>query len=132
MKTTLESGAFGRTISIRLAPNEDITEAIEAVCRQHHVTHAMVRAAVGSLAGAVLEVAAGQPPIAADGIALEMLSLVGEIRPTNDGVVQAQLSGLVGDTDGRVWGGRFVPGANRVCVTMEIVLQEWLPHAITT
>ncbi len=33
----------------------------------------------------------------------------------------------VADTEGRVYGGPFVAGANTVCVTFEVTLEEWLP-----
>ena len=127
MNTTLETGSFSRTISLRVGPNEDITEAIEQACRDHAVTHAVIRGGLGSLIDAVLEVAPGEPPIEAKGLAVELLTLVGEVRPAADGTVRARLSGSVGDPKGRVFGGRFVSGANRVCVTMEIILQEWIP-----
>lgn len=129
MKTTLETGCLGRAISLRIGPNEDLTEAVEQACRDHGVTHAMIRGAIGSLNGAFFELASGQPPIEARGIAVEVVTLVGEVRPAADGMVRANLSGLVGDDAGRVFGGRFVRGANRICVTMELIFQEWLPKS---
>lgn len=127
MKTTMETGWFGRTVSMRVGPNEDITEAIEQACREHGLTYAMVRGGIGSLSVAAFVAAPGQPLVEVTGIAIELLTLVGEVRPGDDGSARATLCGSVGDPEGRVFGGRFVRGANPVCVTMEIVLQEWVP-----
>lgn len=127
MKTTVEAGSFSRTVSLRIGPNEDLTEAIEQACHDHGLTHAIVRSGIGSLIDAELEVAPDRPPIEVRGLAVELLTLVGEVRPAADGAVRARLSGSVGDPTGRVFGGRFVRGANRACVTLEVILQEWIP-----
>ena len=55
------------------------------------------------------------------------ISLSGEVRAQADGSVVASLSGVVADPAGRVHGGVFVPGANPVCMTFEVTLEEWLP-----
>jgi hypothetical protein len=41
--------------------------------------------------------------------------------------VRASLSGVVADPEGNVYGGPFVPGANPICMTFEVTLEEWLP-----
>ena len=41
--------------------------------------------------------------------------------------VTASLSGVVADPEGQVHGGPFVPGANPICMTFEVTLEEWLP-----
>lgn len=128
MNTTVEAGSFGRTVSLRIGPNEDLTEAIEQACQDHGLTHAVVRGGIGSLIDAELEVASNRPPIEVRGFAVELLTLVGEVRPAEDGRVRARLSGSVGDPTGRVFGGRFVRGVNRACVTLEVVVQEWIPE----
>ena len=43
------------------------------------------------------------------------------------GTLDSSVLDTVADTDGRVWGGRFVSGRNPVCMTFELVLEEWLP-----
>jgi hypothetical protein len=63
-----------------------------------------------------------------EGPAVEIVSLAGEVRAQADGSVVASLSGVVADPAGRVHGGVFVPGANPVCMTFEVTLEEWLPE----
>ena len=61
------------------------------------------------------------------GPAVEIVSLAGEVRSTPGGEMVASLSGVVADPEGQVYGGRFVAGANTVCMTLEVMLEEWLP-----
>ena len=51
----------------------------------------------------------------------------GEVRAQPDGSLRASLSGVVADPRGEVHGGPFVPGANPICMTFEVTLEEWLP-----
>ena len=44
-----------------------------------------------------------------------------------DGSLSAALTGVVADPEGNVYGGPFIAGANPVCVTFEVTLEEWLP-----
>ena len=41
---------------------------------------------------------------------------------------RADLRGTISDSEARVYGGAFVVGANPICITLELVLQEWLPN----
>lgn len=129
MSSIVEAGTFGRTISLRIAPNEDVAGAIEKACAANNVTHACVRSGLGSLIDAYMETGRGREPVEILGPAVEILALLGEVRPDENGKPCASLSGTVGDPSGRVFGGRFVRGKNRVCVTAEVVFQEWLPSA---
>ena len=61
------------------------------------------------------------------GPAVEIVSLAGEVRSGEKGEIIASLSGVVADPEGQVYGGRFVAGANTVCMTLEVMLEEWLP-----
>ena len=63
------------------------------------------------------------------GPAVEIVSLAGEVRSQPDGSLRAAITGIVADTEGCVHGGPFVAGANPVCVTFEVTLEEWLPEA---
>jgi predicted DNA-binding protein with PD1-like motif len=63
------------------------------------------------------------------GPAVEIVSLAGEVRTQADGSLRAAITGIVADTEGQVHGGPFVAGANPVCVTFEVTLEEWLPSA---
>ncbi|MEP9376387.1 PPC domain-containing DNA-binding protein [Aquabacter sp. CN5-332] len=121
----VEAGRTGRLLYARVRPNEDLVRSIEAVCRDHGITAALVRGSLGSLTEACLEVPGGRQ-IQVSGAAVETLTLMGEVRPV-DGTPRARLSGTVSDADGRVFGGRFVEGRNPVCVTFEVALEEWIP-----
>lgn len=120
-----EDGRLGRIAVIRLRPNEDLVTAVEAACREHGLACAIVRSAVGSLVDAVLET--GDHLLEVPGPGIEILTLAGEVRSDRDGVPQADLRGTIADGQARVHGGRFRRGANPICITLELVLQEWLP-----
>ena len=122
---SFEEGKLGRIAVVRLRPNEDLVTAVETACREHGLRHAVVRSAVGSLVDAVLE--AGERLIQVPGPGIEILTLAGEVRPAADGAPRAELRGTIADGKAQVYGGRFRRGANPICITLELVLQEWLP-----
>lgn len=102
----------------RLSAHEDLVEGIEALARHHGLSHAIVRSGPGSLMSACVQ--AGGGPIEVAGPGTEILSLVGEVTPGG-----TALFGTVGDPDGRVFAGRFVPGRNPVCITLEFALEAF-------
>jgi uncharacterized protein len=122
---SMEEGLLGRIAVVRLRPNEDLVTAVEAACREHGLEHALVRSAVGSLVDAVLEV--GDRRLEVPGPGIEILTLAGEVRSDDGGGPSADLRGTIADGQARVYGGRFQRGANPICITLELVLQEWLP-----
>ncbi len=130
MTAVVTAGRFGRLLTVRVRPNLDLTLGIEALCSDHGVRHAEIRAAVGSLTDAVLVGPNGRRTIAGPG--LEVALTAGRVAPDQDGRPHAQLYGLVSDGDGRPYGGEFARGENPVFVTLELVLQEWLPDPQTT
>jgi hypothetical protein len=85
-----------------------------------------VRGALGSLVDACLYARDGGYRCLS-GPAVEIVSLAGEVRAQPDGSLVASLSGVVADPQGRIHGGPFVPGANPICMTFEVTLEEWLP-----
>ena len=87
-----------------------------------------MRGALGSLVDACLGTRTGDL-ITIKGPAVEIVSLAGEVRQTDDGALRASLTGVVADTEGRIYGGPFVAGANPICMTFEVTLEEWLPEA---
>jgi acrylyl-CoA reductase (NADPH) len=125
----LESGRFGRVLVARLRPNQDMVGGVETLCAENGFACAVVRAGVGSLVDAVLAFGGADAPkrstIAGPGI--EILSLQGEVRPDGAGRPCADLRGTISDNQARVYGGSFVAGANPICITLELVLQEWIP-----
>ncbi|MDR5653811.1 PPC domain-containing DNA-binding protein [Ruixingdingia sedimenti] len=126
MTEGVETGRMGRVAYARIAPNEDLVVGVEKLCLERGFRHAFVRGALGSLVDAVLARAdGGHQQIA--GPAVEIVSLAGEVRTDATGAIAARLTGVVADPEGRVHGGPFVAGANPVCMTFEVTLEEWLP-----
>lgn len=118
--STLEQGRLGRIAVIRLKPNQDLVEGVEAAAAEQGIRDAVVRTAVGSLVDAALAYgAAGRREVPGPGV--EILTLSGGLR---EGL--ADLRGTVSDSGAQVHGGRFIKGANPICITLELVLQEWL------
>jgi predicted DNA-binding protein with PD1-like motif len=122
----VESGSMGRVAYARIAPNEDLVQAVQNFCLAEGFKNAFVRGALGSLVDACLDTLDGQYQ-RIQGPGLEIVSLGGEVRPGRDGLPCAALSGVVADTQGKVYGGPFVAGHNLVCMTFEVTLEEWLP-----
>lgn len=121
----VEAGRLGRLCSVRLRPNQDLMEGIEVLCREEGLSRAVVRAAVGSLNDAVFE--AGGRELEVSGPGLEIILLTGEVTADAQGAPRARFFGAVCDAEGQVTGGRFLPGRNIICITLELLLQEWLP-----
>ncbi len=123
----VENGAMGRVAYARIAPNEDLIQGVEKLCLAEGFKNAFVRGALGSLVDACLGTLDGKC-LQIRGPAVEIVSLAGEVRSSEDGSLRASLSGVVADPDGNVYGGPFVPGSNPICMTFEVTL-EWLPAA---
>ena len=130
-RTIVESGSMGRVAYARIAPNEDLVHAVEKLCLAEGFRNAFVRGALGSLVDACLETAGGGVR-QVQGPAVEIVSLAGEVRAQPDRSLRASLSGVVADTEGKVYGGPFVAGANPICMTFEVTLEEWLPAQMDT
>lgn len=128
LPVTVETGRMGRVAYARIAPNEDLVQGVEKLCLAQGFRNAFVRGALGSLVDACLATRDGDL-IAVSGPAVEIVSLAGEVREKPDGSLGAALSGVVAGTDGSLHGGPFVAGANPICMTFEVTLEEWLPDA---
>jgi predicted DNA-binding protein with PD1-like motif len=125
----VEEGTLGKLVMARLKPNQDLTESVEALCRQYGMQTAIVRGAIGSLIDAHLEYATpnGSREMEINGPGVEILNVFGEIG-FNGGKPHAHpLQGVVADVEGKIFAGRFVRGANLSFITIEITLQEWIP-----
>lgn len=127
----VEAGRMGRVAYARIAPNEDLIQGVEKLCLAQGFRNAFVRGALGSLVDACLATRDGGV-IQVAGPAVEIVSLAGEVRERADGSLSASLSGVVAGTDGALHGGPFVAGANPICMTFEVTLEEWLPDARPT
>ena len=124
-ETVIEEGRFGRVITARIRPNIDLVEGIEQICIELGIVRAEVRSAIGSLTDAVLLAGASKKLVAGPGLEIALAS--GHVELDVDGQPRARLFGLVSDGDGRPHGGEFARGENPVFVTLELVLQEWIP-----
>ncbi len=113
-----------RVVCARIGPNEDLVTSVEKMCLKEDIRHAFVRGSLGSLTSANLEVADGILQLV-EGPAVEILSLNGLIAHNEQDVPEAKLYGVVSDENGEIRAGRFIPGSNNVCVTMELILEEW-------
>jgi predicted DNA-binding protein with PD1-like motif len=122
----VESGTMGRVAYARIAPNEDLVQGVEKLCLAEGFRNAFVRGALGSLVDGCLGTLDGKF-IQVKGPAVEIVSLAGEVRSQPDGSLRATLTGVIADPEGNIYGGPFVAGANSVCMTFEVTLEEWLP-----
>jgi uncharacterized protein len=125
----IEEGHFARVVAARVRPNQDITEAIEEICRQQHIKNAVVRGCVGSLMDANLMIGSGENARVCHvaGPGLEIAVTAGEVRPDDNGELIARLHGFVATSEGQSFAGEFQRGRNLSFVTLELILQEWLP-----
>jgi predicted DNA-binding protein with PD1-like motif len=120
MSATLERGRLGRIAVIRLKPNQDLVEGVEAAAAAEGIRDAVVRTAVGSLVDAALGFGADKR-VEVAGPGVEILTLGGRLVGG-----AADLRGTISDSSARVYGGRFLKGGNPICITLELVLQEWI------
>jgi len=125
--TTVEGGRLGRLAVVRIRPNEDLCRAVAAAAAAEGFRYAQVRGAVGSLLDAALTYGRGRR-LDVEGPGVEILTLAGEVRPDAEGRPEARLTGTISDSQARVYGGRFLADANPICITLELVLQEWIPE----
>lgn len=127
----LEEGEFGRYVAALIRADQDLVGSIEALCRENDIAYAVVKGAIGSLEEANLLYGDQLNPrrTTVKGPGVPILSLNGDVRPGSDAQPSAHIQGAVGTADGSLHAGYFEPGTNRAHGAIEVVLQEWLPHA---
>ncbi|WP_265213760.1 PCC domain-containing protein [Herbaspirillum lusitanum] len=114
-----ETGDGGRrTLLARIRPDEDLTIAIEEVCRTHGVKNAVVRGSVGSIIGAEFD-----DGRVIEDRATEILVRSGHVSRGHEGV-RAQLDIALIDPRGHVCEGVLARGRNPVLICFELVLEE--------
>ncbi|SHH94391.1 PPC domain-containing DNA-binding protein [Pollutimonas bauzanensis] len=132
MEASLVSGKAGRVFTARLLCNDDLVASVEELCATHRIGHAFIKGGLGSLFRAQLEQSLDDRTriIDVQGFAVELLSISGQVltdasrqRPV------ASLYGIVADNLGAVYAGKFVRGSAPTCITIELMVQEWLPCA---
>jgi len=111
-----------RAFALRLRPNQDFANVLEAFCRERGITSAKLHGGVGSIIGARF----------ADGrivepFATEMAVRSGVIVSGEDGALRATLDVALVDYLGGLAEGRLTRGDNPVLMTMELVLEESTP-----
>jgi predicted DNA-binding protein with PD1-like motif len=110
--------AISRAFALRLRPNQDFANALEAFCRERRITHAKLHGGVGSTIGARF----------ADGrivepFATELAVRSGTIALGASGTLEAELDIALVDYLGGIAEGRLVRGDNPVLMTLELVLE---------
>lgn len=113
-----------RVICARIAPNEDLVASVEKICLKENILNAFIRGSLGSLTSANLEISEEKSQTV-KGPIVEILCLNGEIKCNEEKTPQASLYGVVCDQHGDIRAGRFIRNANNVCVTMELIIEEW-------
>ncbi|GAB3713579.1 PCC domain-containing protein [Nocardiopsis nanhaiensis] len=114
-----------RAVLSRVRPGEEITGAVEEVCRRHGFDLAVVHASLGSLIGADLHRRDGL--VYVDGPATEVVNATGTLRATDCGGFDGELSTVLVDRHGAVHAGRLARGRNLVAVTFELLVTEETP-----
>jgi uncharacterized protein len=108
---------MGRTVLVKLQPNQDVTQALETAVRDVGMTSARIRGAVGSLVEAVIEQNGVLTKITGPG--LEVAGLSGVINPCGS----SRLCGYICRPDTSTEFGVFVRGMNAVGITFELVIE---------
>lgn len=116
LSAPLAAGDGPRTIIARVRPNEDITTAVEAICRKHGFAAAQMRGGVGSLIGARYTDGSR-----VDDIATEVF-ITGGLVSADSSRTRVEITMV--DTRGGITRGDLVRGDNPVCITFELCLEE--------
>ena len=107
-----------RGLAVRLAPNQDLTVALEDVGRAAGFQRAVLHGGVASLIGARFTDA---PPV--EGYAAEILVTHSNIRCADDAGAASEMDIVAVDLHGAVGSGRLVTGDNPILMTFEGLLE---------
>jgi predicted DNA-binding protein with PD1-like motif len=107
-----------RAFALRLRPNQDFANTLEAFCRERGIARARIHGGVGSTIGARFTDGRIVEPFAT-----ELALTSGAIGPGADGVPEAALDIALVDYLGGLAEGRLMRGDNPVLMTMELVLE---------
>jgi predicted DNA-binding protein with PD1-like motif len=108
----------GRAFALRLRPNQDFANALEAFCRERGIFSARLHGGVGSTIGA--RFADGR---VVEPFATELAIRSGVIAAGASGAPEAVLDIALVDYTGGLAEGRLLRGDNPVLMTMELVLE---------
>ncbi|WP_439345324.1 PPC domain-containing DNA-binding protein [Vacuolonema iberomarrocanum] len=104
-----------QAIALRLAPNQDLKEELDALVHRHQLNAACILTCVGSLTQATLRLA-NQPDGTTYTGHFEILSLTGVM-----GVQGSHYHMAIADSEGQTLGGHLLEGC-RIYTTAEIVI----------
>jgi predicted DNA-binding protein with PD1-like motif len=107
-----------RAFALRLRPNQDFANALEAFCRERGIMRARLHGGVGSTIGA--RFTDGR---IVDPFATELAVRSGVIAAGASGALEAALDIALVDYTGGLAEGRLLRGDNPVLMTMELVLE---------
>jgi predicted DNA-binding protein with PD1-like motif len=107
-----------RVFALRLRPNQDFANTLEAFCRERGITNAKLHGGVGSTIGARFTDGRVVEPFAT-----ELAVRSGIIAVGASGALEATLDIALVDYTGGLAEGRLVRGDNPVLMTMELVLE---------
>ncbi len=111
--TSPNPGAY----AIRLAPNVDLCDALEAFCQVQNIKRATIFGGVGSTVGAQFQDGRIVEPFVT-----ELLIRSGRIVRTDTGQSRAEIDISIVDYKGGLTEGRLASGANPILVTAELVI----------
>jgi predicted DNA-binding protein with PD1-like motif len=107
-----------RAFALRLRPNQDFAEALEAFCRECGIARARIHGGVGSTIGARFSDGRIVEPFAT-----ELAITSGVVAPGASGALEAALDIALVEYTGGIAEGRLIRGDNPVLMTMELVLE---------
>lgn len=114
----------GRAWVLRFKPDEDLVDGLLEFAVEQGATRLQVIGAVGSLMQAEFLSVEGRT-LRVEGPGIEIIGLSGQIDTRRiEGSQTAGLRMVVADTQGQVHSGRPASGANPICVTIELFVQE--------
>ena len=107
-----------KIVIARIRPGQDLTLAIEDVCREHEIENAVVRGSVGSLVGCDFE-----DGRVVSNLETEILVRAGEVSSGPDGL-RCLLDIALIDPTGKVYSGVLARGKNPVLICFELVIES--------
>jgi predicted DNA-binding protein with PD1-like motif len=107
---------------LRLKPYEDLVTALCNFCADQGVRRVAVLGCVGSLMHATL-LGPERRVRRVEGPGIEIVTAAGWVDREHPGLGTLTLT--VADREGSVSAGRAAAGGNPVCVTVELMVQEW-------
>lgn len=129
MESSIRHCRVGRVVNARFFCNDDLITGMEDICCEHEIAQGVIKGGLGSLFKSSLEIMTdeGVPrTVNVEGFAVEILSMNGHVRRDRLGKTEVELYGIVANNAGEVFAGRFIKGGSPVCITIEVMVQEWL------